>query len=80
VKNPYKLKYTWEEMQKFFAFYCSGTYSNKDAFINILKTLDVPEKESKLMWQAFDIASEQFMLYLGTLEEKVWYPRNPQIF
>lgn len=66
------MKYTWEQMRGFYYLYSANEYSNRDSFVRKMKKLKVSEREATIIWQSFDMATEQFWDYI-----KVVYPVSP---
>jgi len=57
------MKYTWEDLEKFFEVYKSDNGKTRTAFVKKMKDYKVSEEESTLIWQAFDMALEQVFHY-----------------
>jgi hypothetical protein len=57
------IKYTYEEMAVFFSLYIDSKTANLDRFEIAMKKLGVPESEARLIWQAFDLATEEVWIY-----------------
>jgi len=70
LKN--NVKYTWEQMRQFYYIYSSNEFSNRDSFVRKMKKLKISEEEATVIWQSFDMATEQLWNYI-----KVIYPVNP---
>jgi hypothetical protein len=61
------MKYTYEQMSKFYDVYDNVNFGNRDMFCNKLKEYDVSEEESELIWQSFDVAVEKTYKYIRSV-------------
>jgi len=56
------MKYTYDDMLQFYLLYDSSEYGNRDSFIKKMKEFNVSEKESTIIWQSFDIATDRLYI------------------
>jgi hypothetical protein len=57
------MKYTYEEMMQYYKIYLSKQCDTLTNFINRMKSFDMSEEDSTIMWKAFDMATEKCLAY-----------------
>ena len=58
------MKFTEDQMKKFFVIYFNQDDNNLNNFVKELANYGVNEEESTLIWQSFDIADLYYCMYL----------------